>query len=298
MTGESETDHDRRPVLAVGSLKAWESRGSGPLNMGTGRHAPRSGRFSFRARSDHSWTKPPPRFLWALSALLVAVGWLLTPHPVPVYDGIGMPDEPYRYVSTPPGASVTALPAGTAQGILPVVGGVNSELGSMISNEFGPQVSVYLPVGVLTAPGGKITVKVVPEAPSQPPADGPIDGNVYRVSITDPAGPVTFNSSKSMIYLRATTAKQPGPVIEQRLGPGQKWRLLDTTRAGNDVYSAVLPETGEYAVVYSKLAHARDATPGSGPGGNHGLIVGLFVLFFLLICVVFAVRSRGKEVDT
>jgi hypothetical protein len=258
------------------------------------RHAPR-GRSSFRTPSDPSWTKHRTRFMWAFSALLVAVGWLLTPHPVPVYDGIGMPDEPYRYVSTPPGTSVTAQPAGVAQGTLSVVGGVNSELGSMNSGESGPQVSVYLPVGALTAPGAKITVKVVPEAPSQPPADGPIDGNVYRVSITDPAGPVTFNSSKSMIFLRATTAKQPGPVIEQRPGPGQKWRLLDTTRAGNDIYSAVLPETGEYAVVYSKLAHARDANTGSGPGGNRGLIIGLLVMFFLLLCVVFAVRTRGQE---
>jgi hypothetical protein len=137
---------------------------------------------------------------------------------------------------------------------------------------------------------------VVPDAPTRPPADGPIDGNVYRVSITDPAGPVTFKSAKSTIVLRATTAKQPGPVIEHRLGPGQEWRLLDTSRTGNDIYGAGLPAAGDYALVYSKLAHAREAEGGTSPG-NNGLIIGLFVLFFLLCCVVFAVRARVKEVD-
>jgi hypothetical protein len=297
MNGESETGHDRHPMLAVGSAKTWGSRGPGSLSMETGRHASGPGRFGCRTRSNDSWTRHRLRLMWAFSALLVAVGWLLTPHPVPVYDGIGMPDEPYRYVSTPPGASVTAKPAGGAQGTLSVVGGVNPQLASLRSDESGPQVWVYLPAGVLAAPGAKITVKVVPLAPTSPPADGPIDGNVYRVSITDPAGPVTFNSPKSTIVLRATTARQPGPVIEQRLGPGQKWRLLDTSRTGNDIYGAALPEAGEYALVYSKLAHARDAAPGTSAAGNHGLIVGLFVLFFLLFCVVFAVRSRVQEVD-
>jgi len=235
--------------------------------------------------------------MWAISGLLVAVGWLLTAHPVPVYDGIGMPDEPYRYVSTPAGASAAAKPAGSAQETLSVVGGVNAQLASLSSDESGPQVWVYLPAGVLAAPGGKITVKVAPQAPSDPPADGPIDGNIYRVSVTNPAGPVTFSSSKSTIVLRSTIAKQPGPVIEQRPGPGQKWRLLDTTRTGNDIYGAALPEAGEYALVYSKLAHAREPIAGADAEGNHGLIIGLFVMFFLLFCVVFAVRARAHEVD-
>jgi hypothetical protein len=236
--------------------------------------------------------------MWSFSALLVTVGWLLTPHAVPVYDGIGMPDEPYRYVSTPRGVSVTADRAGGAQDTLSVVGGVNPELASLRSEEVGPQVWVYLPAGVLTAPGGKITVKVVPEAPTRPPADGPIDGNVYRVSITDPAGPVTFNSPTSTITLRATTAKQPGPVIQHRLGPGHKWHLLDTSRTGNDVYGSALPEAGEYALVYSKLAHARAATSGPGGGGsNHGLIVGVLVVFLLLLGAVFVARCRAQEMD-
>jgi hypothetical protein len=234
--------------------------------------------------------------MWAFSALLVALGWLVTPHPVPVYDGIGMPDQPYRYASTSRTASVTANPAGGAQDSLSVLGGVNSHLASLRSDEIGPQVWVYLPAGVLATPGGKITVKVAPETPTSPSADGPIDGNVYRVSITDPAGPVTFKSQRSTIQLRATTAKQPGPMIEHRVTPSQKWRLMATSRTGNDVYGGVLPEAGEYALVYSKVVHPSDARPGTGGFGS-GLIIGAVVLLALLLIVVFAVRSRVREVD-
>lgn len=274
-----------------------ESPGSGPLSMETEPRAPRPGRFGFRTRAIHPWTQHRPRNMWAFAALLVVVGWLLTPNPVPVYDGIGMPDEPYRYVSTPPGTAVTPKPAGSAQGTLPVVGGVNSQLASLRSNESGPQVWVYLPAGVLAAPGGKITVEVVPVAPASPPADGPIDGNVYRVSVTDPAGPVTFNAPTSTIVLRAITARQPGPVIEHRLGPGQKWHLLDTSRTGNDIYGSALPEAGDYALVHSTLAHAREPARGTGSFNGQGLVIGLLVLFFLLLIVVFAVRTRAQEVD-
>jgi len=66
---------------------------------------------------------------------------------------------------------------------------------------------------------------------------------------------------------------------------------------GNDIYGAALPEAGEYALVYSKLAHAREPIAGADAEGNHGLIIGLFVMFFLLFCVVFAVRARAHEVD-
>jgi hypothetical protein len=41
------------------------------------------------------------RLLLALVALPLA--WLLAPGAVPLYDGINLPDEPYRYVVPPAG---------------------------------------------------------------------------------------------------------------------------------------------------------------------------------------------------
>jgi hypothetical protein len=238
--------------------------------------------------------------MWACATLLVAVGWLVTPHPVTVYDGIGQPDEPYRYASPPVGAKLTPKPLG-ASDTTQVVGGVNATLAWLDSKETGSQVSVYLPIGVLAAAGGTISASVVPEAPTDQPDDGPIDGNVYRVSITNPAGPVTFTSATSTIYLRAITARQPGPVMVHRLGPGHPWRVLETNRSGNEIYGGVLPEAGEYALVYSKRHHSGAATDGtarrSAGGGHQGLIVILLGSLVFLLSVVLAVRWRARQVD-
>ena len=39
------------------------------------------------------------RSRWAAAAIVVALGWVLTPHTVPVYDGIAQPDDPCRYAT-------------------------------------------------------------------------------------------------------------------------------------------------------------------------------------------------------
>lgn len=235
--------------------------------------------------------------IWWISALLlVAVGWLVTPHAVTVYDGVGQPDEPYRYVSAPPGGPVTAKPTG-GQAALSVVDGVSADDVSIVSAESGPQASVSVPRGELAAPAGTIFVKLTPEAPSDQPVDGQINGNVYRLSITDAAGPVTFaaQASDATIYLRATTAAQPGPVMEHRSGPGQTWRPVTTSRAGNDIYAAGLPGAGEYALVFRRAT--KPAAAGSGPGSGHqGLIVALLVSLVIMLSVVLAVRWRAREV--
>jgi len=67
-----------------------------------------------------------------LAALaVVTLGWLASPSGVPVYDGVGAPDEPYKYVgrSNAPAASISAS--------TPVSSGVSGSL-SARSAESGP----------------------------------------------------------------------------------------------------------------------------------------------------------------
>ena len=252
---------------------------------------------------DPSRSHRPGLGWWACALLLVALGWLVTPHAVPVYDGVGMPDEPYRYVDAPRGAAVTAKPTG-AQDDVPVVAGVTAMNGNLVSAESGPQVTAFLPQGGLAASAGTVTITVVPQAPTQQPVDGRIDGNVYRLSITDPAGPVTFTAQAmdAAIYLRATTAAQPGPVVECRTGPGRPWHQVSTSRAGNDVYAGKLPTAGEYALVFLRGPHPLAATPGGAPAGgtdagnsHQGLIIVLLVSLVLLLGAVLAVRRRAPQ---
>ena len=43
-----------------------------------------------------------------VAAALLGLGWLLTPRTAPpLYDGVGFPDEPYRFVVAPAGAPKT-----------------------------------------------------------------------------------------------------------------------------------------------------------------------------------------------
>jgi hypothetical protein len=241
---------------------------------------------------------------WVCATLVVAVGWLVTPAPVTVYDGVGQPDEPYRYVSAPPGAKATVKKATGAQASLPIVAGFSVRDGSLDSKESGPQASVLLPQGTLAAPGETVALNLVPQAPAEQPADGRIDGNVYRLSIVDAAGPVTFvpGTRPATIYLRSTTQRQPGPVMEHRAGPGKKWQRMVTRRTGLDYYLALVPDAGEYAMVF-----VRQGTPTAGtasaqapgdPGSSRGLVGALLLSLVLLLAAVLAVRLRAREPET
>jgi len=225
---------------------------------------------------------------WGAASVLIALGWLLTSQAVPVYDGVAAPDEPYRYVRPPVGATRTPPPT-SAVASTPVTGGASANGLSLTSAETGPQVALFLPAGALGAPSGTISVTVSPTAPADPPADGEIDGNVYTITVTDPAGPIALTPKAALatLYLRATTARQPGPVMEHRDAAGQPWQLLHTSRGGADVYVASLPSVGQYALVFLR------ATPTSGGGVPVlPLVLGGAVVLLGAAIVVVRVRSR------
>ena len=219
--------------------------------------------------------------------LLVALGRLLSPSAVPVYDGLGAPDEPYRYVAPPAGAPRTAA-ATTASATSPLVGGRSSFGLNVASAEQGPQVSVYLPPKALAATGGSVLVTATPLAPSDQPPGARIDGNVYDVRFRA-AGPVTMTSGAALaqILLRATTGKQPGPVFEHRAAAGQAWKQLPTTRAGVDLYVTSFRAPGQYALAFT-------STSGKGGGGSSHLPLVLLGVGVLVAVVVVVVRLRAS----
>ena len=153
--------------------------------------------------------------------LLVAAGRLLSPDAVPVYDGIGAPDEPYRYVAPPAGATATAE-ATTARATSPVVAGVSSYGLSVTTAESGPQFSLYVPPRAFAVTGSRLVVEATPLAPTDQPAGARIDGNVYVVAFPG-AGTVSLTPQAALasLYMRATTAKQPPPVMQHRPAAGQ-----------------------------------------------------------------------------
>ena len=220
----------------------------------------------------------------ALAALALVAAWLTTAHLVPIYDGINAPDEPYRYVTPPAGAAKTAAPtAATAQS--PATGGLNTADLRGQSAESGPQIQVVVPKLAAQAPesASSISLQMRPLAPDVQPDLGPIDGNVYRLTLTAAGGQVSFRADqpKGALRIRATTDSQPGPLVVYRPAPGQPWTSLQTTRVGNDIYQADLSGVGDYALAF-RAKDVPQTRPGSSSTGG-GVSPAVYAVIGLLV---------------
>jgi hypothetical protein len=235
----------------------------------------------------------PVRWLLLAGFALLTV-WLVAPHSPPIYDGVGFPDEPYRYVRPPAGDRVKTAEPTVARAAVAAQNGVSLQLAYLGTREQGPQAVIFVPQGGLSGPRDATSYEValVPEAPSRQPDDGTVDGNVYAVSASAGNGRVQLNKvgmAGSRIQLRATSARQPGPVIEHRVNG--RWTALSSIRVGNDVYWTGLPALGEYAVVWRT---GRKTATGSGTG--RGLVAGVAISLVVVAAAIVAVRvSRSRR---
>ena len=235
-----------------------------------------------------------PAVRWLAIAVLALLGaWLLAPAAVPIYDGIGNPDEPYRWVQPPAGTSPSKKAPTTATVTLPVAHGVNGA-GYANTKETGPQISVYFPAGALRVPGNatSVTVTAKPVAPNGPAPDGgEYASNLYSVTATAGGADVPIvgkGNQAPTLQMRAATVAQPGPVFE-RLDNG-KWTQGQTLRVGNDIYQTTASAFGDWALIRPKAA----ASTGDSGGINVGLLAaGIAVLVLAgVIATIRTVRMR------
>jgi hypothetical protein len=190
----------------------------------------------------------------ATTALLLTLAWR-PPAAPPLYDGLGFPDEAYRWVSPPVGAAATG-PATTLRAQLPL-SAADPVMG--YTAEQGPQLAVQLRPGDVVAPAGATTVTIVgaPKAVPPVPPDGTLVSNLYQWTVTaDKPGAVTVaENSKAVVNLRADIATTQTVVLEA--WDGKQWHQLGTNQAGADIYAAYL--TSWLPVALVKLA------PGARP---------------------------------
>jgi hypothetical protein len=225
--------------------------------------------------------------LLAAAAVLV-LGWLVTPTPIPLYDGVGMPDEPYRFVVAPAGYRNTAPPS-EAQAAIAVTDGVTCCELEARSAEQGPQVSVYIPrSGLAVAGATQITVLATPVAAPAGPVPQPgarFEGNTYRITAAGPTGPAatTPEASRATVQLRALNGNQPGPSLWYRTNDGAAWRQLPSAKVGFDVIEAQFAGPGDYVLVRGKQ---------SG-GGTVKVLLGILAVPALLVVVLLVLRLRG-----
>ena len=224
------------------------------------------------------------------SAVALVLAWVLAPAVTPIYDGVGQPDEPYRWVKPPANAKTTKPPT-TANATVRVSGGFSA---AQFANtaEVAPQISLYLPPKALQVPTGatSIAVEVKPLAPAAPlPKDGTILTNVYHLTATAGGQSVAVigkGPSEPSLQMRAPTAKQPGPVFEHRTATG--WQRTRTIRVGVDIYQTQAPVLGDWALV-------QLAKSGGGGGINWGLLGGGIALLAVAIVVMVIRLARTSS---
>ena len=229
---------------------------------------------------------------WLCLLVLLGGVWLVTPHPVPLYDGIGFPDQPYRYVPSRGGT-----PAATSAVLtLKVAGGVNS--GGLIANsaEVGPQVSFYAPPKAFAVTGSApiaVAVKPVPLTPPLPP--GQVDSNDYALSLTSPDGPVNVrpNAQPPGLTMRSGSAATTGLVIEYRAAGATTWRELKTRQIGRDIFTGNAPGAGDYVLA---LLPAAARSKGTSRTVLYAVVGATLLLVVLVIAGVRLLSRRTTEV--
>jgi hypothetical protein len=216
---------------------------------------------------------------------VVALGLLASPSAVPVYDGIGQPDEPYKYVgrSDAPAASVSATAA--------VAGGTSASL-QVKSAESGPQVLVDLGSGAFAATS-PVTLTVAPVAgDGQVVPQGRIDGNVYRVTVSHGAR-LLPDQVQGFLFLRAAVMTKPTPVVVHRDSPTDAWVQVRTTRAGTDIVSTPFRALGDYAVV--RLPGSKPLSSGGGISTARLVLLGGGVLVLVVLTVLVLRRPAAED---
>lgn len=230
----------------------------------------------------------------AAAALLGAVALLglarvLFPGAPPLYDGIGLPSEPYRYLTPPTGTPHTSKRPMSAVVPLPVADQKQSE-GGASTGERPPQAQLVLQPNAFKFPPGlkRMTLIIRPVPLPSPLPSGAIDGNVYVFGAHGADGrSLTAVPGKGRVWLRAPSASG-SPVVEQLVGG--RWQQLPTTRFGAVLFGASYQQLGTFALVLG----GSPASGGSGGGGNALLPVLLVggLLIALLLVLVWLVRMR------
>ena len=186
----------------------------------------------------------------AAAAGLLACVWLTFPAAAPpLYDGIILPNQAYRYLRPPPGQLNPGNP--TSASLSVSVAEEKSVAEVVQTSEVPPQALLFMDSDSVRVPPGvkKITFVVKPVLPPSNQPDGTIDGNTYAITATGDNGvSLGFKRGANVrVQLRGTGA--PGkPELEQYTGG--HWTRLATVHLGSaNTFFALVTSLGDFALV-------------------------------------------------
>ena len=228
----------------------------------------------------------------AAAGVLLVGGWLtgLFRGP-PVYDGLPLNSEPYRYLQAPPGFATTAPPASAAQSFSAATpaAGITQAL---TTSESPPQATVIYSTGAWVAPSGavvRLSVAAVP-LPALPPGGGHIDGNVYALTATSGGQPVSLAAGQSVTVALRATGQAGVPTLDSFAGG--TWVPRPTTHVPPSIYSATVAALGDFVLV---IPTGAAAAGGGGSGGPIGVVVAASAVVLLLAGAIAVIRRRRSD---
>ena len=187
--------------------------------------------------------------LLAGAVLLAFVWYRAPPSSPPLYDGLILHPQPYRYLHPPPGTLSRGAPR-AARVDFPVRRG-RSPLASVVTGERPPQAILAALPGVFRIPRGvtRLTLTIRPISPPSPIGAGDLDGNVYLFAASGNGGrPVRMRPHASVhIQLRKTDAERK--VSMERYADGRWIRQPLSAFAEEHYVAADTSHLGYYALV-------------------------------------------------
>jgi len=224
-------------------------------------------------------------FVVVVSVVALTLVWRFLPAgSPPIYDGQCIAD-PYVILSgSPPaqGATMT-FPKGSS---FPAA--------EVSTSETPPQAQILMEAGTfVNSTAVTVTITPVP-APAVKPANGTIQGNVYRFSAVDASGTDLEPVSSSLavfVILRALTSV-PAPTIDRF--NGSSWTPLSTLNAGcGNTFEVTSATMGEFATVEPG---GGGTTPPASGGGIPGVaIIGALALVLIIAVAVLFTLDRRRS---
>lgn len=205
-------------------------------------------------------------------------GWDAGP---PIYDGLPLQTEPYRYLQPAPGQATTAPPTSASVNVKPSNQGLPFIANT---NESPPQAELQADPTAFAIPPSvqNLTITITPVPPAAPIPNGRLDGNSYRMSVLLPGGvPVAVLPGKHVtVFLRGTGAS--GKTVMDRFSAG-RWSQLPTQVPGAGFHSADSDQLGDFTLVL---------LPGGAGGLSGGVRAAIAVAAVLVVIGVLLAAVR------
>jgi hypothetical protein len=223
----------------------------------------------------------------SLAGLGLCLVWLVLPASPPLYDGLTLPPEPYRYLQPTPKQARDNLPPTSTRSIVPAR---NPPYLTISTHEQPPQVEIVLAGRAFRAAPAvsrvTLTIRAIPPPPVPPGMA--LSGNAYAISATAHGRPVMLRHGGAVVVLRAA-GTYLRPLMEEYHG-GRWERLYASPGYHTASWAARAATLGDFALmIRGKAVPAPMGTPW-GPV----LIAGMVALGAVAVALFLLRQLRSR----